>query len=219
MNKYFNRMQVWFRERSSRERIFLFFLGLAMIYVFFTLFFIHPLLKAKKKLSSNLLVLNTEISAKKQELDRIHAAIKDRNFLASLQQSSHLNEKLATLGFQLDHLKPMMSSANDADQMIKNILNIQQVHVTLKYLKNFPPVNFMPNVKNKADIEKILTHDIFQHAFQMGLESDYFNTVEYLKRIEAAGPGIYWDTLDYKVIEYPQAEVTVNFHTLIYQKS
>jgi MSHA biogenesis protein MshJ len=61
--------------------------------------------------------------------------------------------------------------------------------------------------------------ELYQHTFRIEFLSDYFSTLQYLKSIEQLPWPIYWDTMDYKVQEYPKADITIKFHVLSIQKS
>jgi MSHA biogenesis protein MshJ len=55
---------------------------------------------------------------------------------------------------------------------------------------------------------------IFEHGIVIKFQGDYFSTMSYLKAIEELGWLIFWDRLEYNVIEYPKAEVLLQIHTL-----
>ncbi len=54
---------------------------------------------------------------------------------------------------------------------------------------------------------------IFAHGFEMTLQGSYFQTVEFLQRLETMS-GFYWQALDYQVDEYPKAQIKVQISTL-----
>lgn len=55
---------------------------------------------------------------------------------------------------------------------------------------------------------------IFEHTIIIQFYSDYFSTMSYLQAIENLNWRIFWDRLEYKVVEYPTAKVTLQIHTL-----
>jgi len=54
---------------------------------------------------------------------------------------------------------------------------------------------------------------LFAHGFEMVLSGKYFQTLEFLQHLEEMN-GFYWQALDYKVGEYPKAEITIQISTL-----
>ena len=77
-------------------------------------------------------------------------------------------------------------------------------HLVLLQLKNLPPKAVaLPNSKVK----------IFEHGIIIKFLGDYFSTMSYLQDIEKLPWKIFWDKLEYKVTEYPAAEITLHIHT------
>jgi hypothetical protein len=48
---------------------------------------------------------------------------------------------------------------------------------------------------------------IFQHTVQITIESDYSGLIQFLTSLKA--DGIFWQSIDYKVTSYPQAQVVM----------
>lgn len=55
---------------------------------------------------------------------------------------------------------------------------------------------------------------IFEHGLVIKFSGNYFATMDYLKSIENLKWKIFWDKLEYKVTEYPLAEITLSIHTI-----
>ncbi len=55
---------------------------------------------------------------------------------------------------------------------------------------------------------------VVEHGMIIKFQGDYFSTMNYLQAIESLPWKISWDRLEYKVVEYPIAEVTLQIHIL-----
>lgn len=55
---------------------------------------------------------------------------------------------------------------------------------------------------------------VFKHAVVIQLEGSYFDVVDYLSALENLPWKFYWAELDYRVIDYPKAIVTLEVYTL-----
>lgn len=55
---------------------------------------------------------------------------------------------------------------------------------------------------------------IYRHGLQVDLEASYADTLAFLTRLEQLPWAIFWERLEYEVIEYPRARVQLLVHTL-----
>lgn len=55
---------------------------------------------------------------------------------------------------------------------------------------------------------------IYKHRLQLVLRGNYNQTFAYFKRLEQLPWSFYWQRLDYRVNEHPQAEITLEIYTL-----
>jgi MSHA biogenesis protein MshJ len=99
----------------------------------------------------------------------------------------------------------------------KDILNAQE-GVLLIALKKLPPEPLVPAGFETIDLPSEFKN-ISKYTLQIEFQSNYFDTVEYFKRLEKLPWQLYWDNLEYKVTNYPRANVIVKLHFLIKQKS
>ena len=56
--------------------------------------------------------------------------------------------------------------------------------------------------------------NVFKYQLQLTFRSTYFNAIDYLKRLEQLSWGLYWDSLEYKVVDFPEGVVTVKLYVL-----
>lgn len=78
-------------------------------------------------------------------------------------------------------------------------------NLTLLQLKNTPPKMITLPQSNLK---------ISEHGIILKLQGDYFSTMHYLQAIEKSKWKIFWDKLEYKVTQYPNAEITLYLHTI-----
>ena len=76
----------------------------------------------------------------------------------------------------------------------------------------------LKNLTPKAATLPQTNLQFFEHSIIIKLQGDYFSTMQYLKSIEKLGWRIFWDKLEYKVTQYPIAEITLKIHTLSEQR-
>lgn len=55
---------------------------------------------------------------------------------------------------------------------------------------------------------------VYRHRFVVELRGSWASTLGYLRRVEALPWRVFWERLAYDVVEYPEANVTLEIHTL-----
>ena len=72
----------------------------------------------------------------------------------------------------------------------------------------------LQNLPSKVVLLSQSNLKVVEHSMIIKFQGDYFSTMNYLQAIESLPWRISWDRLEYKVIEYPTAEVTLQIHIL-----
>jgi MSHA biogenesis protein MshJ len=225
MNSYSLRWQEWLKKRSPRDRMYLFLSGFAFLYLLYFIFFLHPLLMQKKEIQQKVLDLQTQQTAIEQKVDTIHSAIKNPLIMQRLQEQQRLSSQLARMQQQLDSLKPAISSAENLPSVASKILNEKPNNTILISLEELPVESWPPQstLEQTEKTEKPAIEDTFsglyQHILQIEFQNDYLNTINYLERLEKISSHMYWDKMDYTVLQYPNATVVIKFHVLSLEKS
>lgn len=78
------------------------------------------------------------------------------------------------------------------------------------------PENVEP--KESVEVETLKKQNdalqLYMHGLEITFSGNFFDVVDYLKQIEKVKKRIIWDSLEYKVLKYPVAEVTLSVITL-----
>ncbi|MES2662694.1 MAG: hypothetical protein V4629_05255 [Pseudomonadota bacterium] len=77
---------------------------------------------------------------------------------------------------------------------------------------------------NSQDVNTIAKNDlevgkIYLHGVELAFEANYIDTIEYLKKLESLPWKIIWESIEYEVINHPNALVKVHLRTLSYDES
>ena len=213
MNKLYERINEWINERGSRERQFIFALGFLMIYLFCFLIIIKPVSKHKKDLVSNIVTLQLQKDSTQKQIENFNLSMKDPAFVKQLNQQKVLVGKINTLENKLKTMKPLLTSLSELPTLTKTILTHPAYNVTLINLKEIGERPWIPDMKSITNMP-IETTGILEHGYVMEFKSDYFSTIQYLNWIEKLPYHIYWDSLQYKVGQYPVADVLMTIRVL-----
>jgi len=105
-------------------------------------------------------------------------------------------------------------------QMAGVLTEILQGETTLRLIsfENLEPESLMDDEEAQLqgfDDEQI---NVYRHGLRMVFEGDYLETIRFLRRVEGLYTSFFWDNLDFEVIEYPRASITLNIFTLSTQR-
>lgn len=126
----------------------------------------------------------------------------NRQTLDSLQQSVHnLKQQLMSGDKRFVPSQLMASALRD---MLKQNGNLQLIS-----LETLPPKTFGQDEQPTW---------VYRHTMTLTLQGDYFSTLNYLTALENLPWRIHWDSIDYKVTNYPQAETRLQVYTLSFEQ-
>jgi MSHA biogenesis protein MshJ len=60
--------------------------------------------------------------------------------------------------------------------------------------------------------------NLYSHGIRLSLEGDYFSVLRFVEAVEAMPDKLYWKRLDYKVAQYPKANIEIELYTLSINK-
>jgi MSHA biogenesis protein MshJ len=188
---YYDAFENWLSNHSHRDRIYLAIAGFIVIYMLWYLLL-------EKSVLDKIDALNKSIHSDQQEL------------IVFQNQINHINITDKTVNLQqknaAEALKNSMAgriplaSQKDNDVIIQTILTPEE-NVHFLRLDNTPAVPATVNTKSPV-----------KNDVQLSFNSNYFATIHYLSQLEKLPWCLSWDSLEYKVVNYPDALVVINLH-------
>lgn len=178
----------WLATHSHRDRILILIAGWVLIYLLWYVLF-------QKSIEDT----NTQL---KQQLVANQKALQDfQNEIADMSKHGQQIMKKRNEEALLRPKEPgkvLLASKKDDDLIIQSILspgpNVDLIGLTTS-------MNDAVTNKSRAD-----------DTLQVNFSSNYFSTMSYLSQLEKLPWCLSWDSLEYKVGNYPQATVIINLH-------
>lgn len=207
MNNYIRKTRRWFEERNTRERILVFIAMWALLYAFFYFLFYRTTDKRVALLQTEIKGLNDQIKAWEIQIETLKKIANSplyKEWVAQKKSFQNLQGQYEVL------LKS--SPTQQLEEAVKKILH-SQANITLLQIKNFPETSYNPVHLPSTNLSKI-----YQQKLLLVVSSNYFDTINYLERLENMLPNIHWDTMNYQVDQYPLAKVEVEF-SIFYAKN
>ncbi|MGZ5050641.1 MAG: hypothetical protein ACXWF8_11290 [Methylobacter sp.] len=211
MNKAtLTRLQEKFEALTQREKIIVVFAILAGLWTGWDNFFYQPIQKQQQELEQKL------ASLKQQTADQQLLAIKLENTPRTdpnLDNRNRLNELKA------EYKRTQEQVMNDKSLVPPKLMatalgDILSKNDQLKLIK----LNTLP-ATTLLEATPEQTSPIYKHGLEITFSGNYLDTLNYLKALEALPWHFVWESLDYKVAQYPIAETTITVYTLSFKES
>jgi MSHA biogenesis protein MshJ len=203
MNKllldYTNTVVKWLNEREERERVGILALGcvcFAMLWYF---------LLQKPLLLKRIQIQQQTVSIQKQT---VFLNTEASNILTQAAKNAAKKQQVDTANQELETMNIHFASQQGTDELVKAILNPLN-SIRIMDLKNIVSTTVKPDM-TKTDNTKAIVPD--KDGYQVTFQSDYFNTVTYLESLEKLPWCLSWDSLEYTVMSYPNAQVAIMLH-------
>lgn len=171
------------------------------------------------------LVWEPQWLARQQSLEKLHAMASD---LIALQAESNAltlaiardvdeevrrdNERLrAAISVQQKLLAAGMQRLVTPEEMVQILADLltENPGLQLTVVKKLPAERTVQGME-AAEASVAL----FNHRVQIGFKGNFFDTLRYIWRVEESMPRLRWSKMDYRVADYPVADVLLEFETL-----
>lgn len=214
------RMQALLRKidrLSLRERVLVVIVSLGTVLGLWDMAFYQSIAAQRKQLTHQLTQVQTDIAAQTESAEQIRR--KDL-----FDPNTSTRNQLASMRTQIDQTKAGIDakagefiSPRQMARALEELLS-QHREMALINLKTLPPTKLFDGRENdEQDLDKDTLQDlpvVYRHGLSLEIEGRYFDTLKYLKALEALSWRFYWDAVDYQVKDYPLARVKIDVYTL-----
>lgn len=203
MTALFEQTRLHFESLSSREQWLIAIGGwLAVLGIGFNLF-LSPQQETLKQ------VLYQQIESRESILEQgIFNQSKEETL--SISPDLRLEEQLALLKIDLQDADESLESKVGGLVSAADMASLMEVVLMKSEQLILLSMQSLPSIQLASTEDK----RYYIHPVEMKLKGRYFDIVNYLSGLEALSIKYYWRSLDYRVIGYPSAEVTINVYTL-----
>jgi hypothetical protein len=205
MNDLILRYKTWFETRNLRERLLVCGLSWALIYAMFSVFAFNSLDKEAAELKTKMKKTNDEIVSSQTQLKYLHEIPSSpvyKDWVKSQANFQSLKDKYKNLLGK--------SVSEKWDEIIKAVLN-NYPNILIEHIQNSPETQFQGLTIDTGSVS------VYQQKAQVTALGNFQDIYSYLVYLEKAMPNIHWDRFSYKVTEYPQARIEMEF-SVLYEK-
>lgn len=159
--------------------------------------------------SASLAAMQTQAVALQQELNTDPDAGRKAELATLVAQREQLDEQLRQVGSAL--VRP-----EEMNGLLEHLLE-RHAGLRLVSLKTQAPQSVLHEKEAAKDadgkpVER--SFDLYRHGVEIRLEGSYGQLQAYLAQLEALPQRLLWGQLNYRVIDYPRAEMTLTVYTL-----
>ena len=206
----FNNLQEKFSNLRLRERIIVIAVLLAALGSGWNYFFYQSILQRQNTVKQQWAVLNAQKTPPKQAAATVNSTDKT-------DPNADNQKKLTELKAQYDQQQQQILLFGNknfvpASLRAKVLIDVlkDNKQLTVSKLETLPPTPLLELRQSKQSI--------YKHELAILFKGNYPDTVTYLKALEALSWVINWESIDYKVKEYPLAEISIHFVTFSFDR-
>lgn len=203
MTSIFEQVKLHFESLSSREQWLIALAGwLAVLGLGFNLFLSPQHVELQR--------MSYQQIGNRQTTQELFILNRNKEESLSFSADLLLEEELAQLEVNAQQIDEQLGSkvgglvsASNMASLMETVLR-KSGRLTLQSMVSLPSIQLASTEDKRYYI----------HPVELTLKGVYFDIVNYLASLEALSIKYYWRSLDYRVIRYPLAEVTINVYTL-----
>ena len=212
-------------DLSLRERALVLFSLLTLLYVLWDALLFAPQATQTTLLQSQLATQLAQVNAKHDEWALFKSIADEGASSPEHLKQQALKRELAALDERLASLSQGLVAAADLPMLLQNVLSqslgLHLVSVQTLAVEPLPlqggdaeSVSTSPSGSAQIDPPASESVGVYKHSTSVKIKGDYFQVLEYVRRLESLPWRFYWDSLSYSVSTYPQADIEIRVYTL-----
>ena len=202
-------LQTRFNSLTDREQLIFLVTFLILLWSAWDSLVYQPMTDTTKQYATELKTLDNHLSAYQQTIIEIERLGKLDPNLSNKTKLQQLNARLEKLKSQLGKGEKEFVSAHKMASLLTDMLN-QNNGLKLIALETLPATSL-----SKSDQQSW----VYRHGLSLTLQGSFMDTVDYLKSLESLPWRFSWDSVDYRVKQYPVAETTLRLYTLSFEEN
>ncbi|MDE2440334.1 MAG: type II secretion system protein M [Betaproteobacteria bacterium] len=156
---------------------------------------------------TNVARLQAEEASLQQQLAIDPDAGRKANLAALIAERDQLDE-------QLRQFSAVLVRPEEMNGLLENLL-ARHAGLRLLSLKTLAPQSVLALEARDGDSKPVeRSFDLYRHGVEIRLEGSYAQLEAYLSQLEKLQQKLLWGPLNYQVIDYPRAELTLTVYTL-----
>lgn len=241
--QHYTKASEWLDSKPVRERVLIGLSIIAVFFLFWNFLIQYPQDKRKQELDEQLAILNNERKTAQEQLTGLATAFSNNPAKVKQTEIEQLQFTLQDIEKKLSGVSQSLIAAENLPQILESVFHQTQglELISIKTLAAeemmiMPIVPEAPveqasssstsssagQIPDLAAIQAAVPANeakpqgsgVYKHGVVLNLRGDYFRVLALMKSLENLSWKFYWESLDYKVTEYPKAEIELRVFTL-----
>lgn len=222
MSYFLANIQEKIDTRNLRERGLIFLCVMAVVVLLWNLLLQSSIDSKQKIVEAQLNDTKVQRQTLENQVTGIALALASDPNLEQKNHIAQLNATIADLDIQLGSLSRGLISADDLPRILQEMLATTS-SLSLVRVQTLPvqELQLMAtearadlSTADKSTADNKASAGIYKHSVVLRISGSYFQLVEFLRALEASEWHFYWEQLDYRVDNYPDADILLRVYTL-----
>lgn len=206
---YWTMLKNYVNARSQRERVLLLVTGVVLIWSFMFNLYITPYSNKVADSNEELANLEQQFEGTHHELLLLQERVKKQNPIESSAEFQQLNAILLEHNKQLDTYRNKLISPEKVPFLLESMLK-DFSGLTLINIETLAPTKLLKESEENND----KSPSIYRQAIKMSFTGEYQDLLHYVKIIESLPYPLWWEALEFKITQFPQAQIVLTVYTL-----
>jgi len=199
-----------FNSLSTREKIISLSTLLVLFWGIWDNLIYQPITTEQKRLNLELTNLNNNLTVNQQVAIQLEA-------LGKIDPNKENKQSLKKIKLELKKLKLQLETGNK--KFVPAHLMTEVLQDMFRQNKGLKLISLKTLAITTLSENKQLKSWIYRHGLSITLSGSYFNTLKYLKSLESSPWRFNWESINYQVKQYPEAETTFRIYTLSFEEN
>ncbi len=224
MSEGFSQWAERFDALTVRERLLILVTALVAILLPVFVYVLEPAHKQQRSLSTQVAQLTAANAEKQLDIQTLATTQRPHPDVALQTRIEQLRQQLERLNQSLQAGSAALVSPREMLTMLEQVLSRQEGLKLLSVSKAestwLPPEPPEPaaTASDAPTTAADAPGGIYRHDLKLVVEGGFFEVLSYLQALEQLHQGFFWDSIDYRVVNDPTAEVSIEIHTLSTEK-
>lgn len=205
---------------TLRERAFVIAGVLAVTYFLWTGFLVQPMERQRLAATTQQQQVSAEIAALSAEAQALLLQVKSDPNAVYRAELDAMKKELAQLDSTLAGTTNHLVRPGQMAAVLEAVLRGTD-GLLLRSMESLGASPLVPEAKvtaagpaapSAADPEAI--PKVYKHGLRMTLHGNFFSVLEFMRKLEAMEWKFFWDAIEFRVMDYPDAVVEITFYTI-----
>lgn len=199
---------------SMRERVLVLLGVIAIVYMIWDVVLFSPIADAKQKVDRDVAAMQQKIDALEDEEKTLLLALSADPDRELKQVRDQLQLQVQELDRELSELSAGLIPVEQLAAILQEVLTQTGV-LKLQLLQTLPVEELQITAVNETTENSYnASAGVYKHTVALTVKGQYFQLLEYLKKLEAMNWRFYWDELRFERDEYPNGIIYLKVYTL-----